>query len=360
MGRQLDQITQIDRQIKTLALQQGEKDIDKVAAKNAELEKRKGSLLNEVLRAQAKIEAKKAGVGAKPTSLFGNSLDGRMLDAFATIGPKIENGTATEQERIIYSLSAQHYTRPTPVPIIDPVTKLITGYTEMRRPLPVLGGGSSTAQPGRTSMMPSISPLPSETGEVPAGAEVPPGAGVPPSAEVPPSQEQTREVSLWKDRNIISGPINAAKAAISPLPGLGAPFSDVSQARSQANKQAERLIDLLLKSEQGSVREQERLAKVIDLKPSAAVGGDGYGNNLISLGANLRNMITELEAQGRDDSGLAPADKARARVRVLELRAALKALDLPPVVRTYEESLLYPPGTEVLFNGKTVGKIPPR
>jgi hypothetical protein len=102
MGKQLDQITQIDRQIKTLAMQQGEKDVDKVAAQNAELEKRKSSLLNEVLRAQAKIEAKKLG-GTKPTSMFGNSLDGRMLDAFATIGPKIEAGTATEQEKIIYN-----------------------------------------------------------------------------------------------------------------------------------------------------------------------------------------------------------------------------------------------------------------
>jgi hypothetical protein len=336
MGRQLEQITQIDRQIKTLALQQGEKDADKIAAQNAALENRKGSLLNEVLRAQAKIEAKKLG-GTKPTSIFGNSLDGRMLDAFATIGPKIEAGTATEQERIIYNLSAQHYTRPTPVPVIDPVTKQITGYTEMRRPLPVLGGTTPTGQGGALPMSSSVPPLPTDQAPLPGSAE--PEAGP--------------EISLWGDRYKISGPLNAAKDLVTQLPGLGDPFSDINLARQRAGQQAERIVDSLLKSTAGSVREQERLAPVIGIKPSAVIGGDAYGTKLIALGSTLQSMIQEYEAQGRADSGLTPEAKGQARQRASALRQQYDNLGLPPIVMSQDELDKYPPGTEVLWQGRT-------
>jgi hypothetical protein len=336
MGRQLEQITQIDRQIKTLALQQGEKDADKIAAQNAALENRKGSLLNEVLRAQAKIEAKKLG-GTKPTSIFGNSLDGRMLDAFATIGPKIEAGTATEQERIIYNLSAQHYTRPTPVPVIDPVTKQITGYTEMRRPLPVLGGTTPTGQGGALPMSSSVPPLPTDQAPLPGSAE--PEAGP--------------EISLWGDRYKISGPLNAAKDLVTQLPGLGDPVSDINLARQRAGQQAERIVDSLLKSTAGSVREQERLAPVIGIKPSAVIGGDAYGTKLIALGSTLQSMIQEYEAQGRADSGLTPEAKGQARQRASALRQQYDNLGLPPIVMSQDELDKYPPGTEVLWQGRT-------
>jgi hypothetical protein len=336
MGRQLEQITQIDRQIKSLALQQGEKDVDKIAAQNAALENRKGSLLNEVLRAQAKIEAKKLG-GTKPTSIFGNSLDGRMLDAFATIGPKIEAGTATEQERIIYNLSAQHYTRPTPVPVIDPVTKQITGYTEMRRPLPVLGGTTPTGQGEALPMSSSVPPLPTDQAPLPGSAE--PEAGP--------------EISLWGDRYKISGPLNAAKDLVTQLPGLGDPFSDINLARQRAGQQAERIVDSLLKSTAGSVREQERLAPVIGIKPSAVIGGDAYGTKLIALGSTLQSMIQEYEAQGRADSGLTPEAKGQARQRASALRQQYDNLGLPPIVMSQDELDKYPPGTEVLWQGRT-------
>jgi hypothetical protein len=167
-------------------------------------------------------------------------------------------------------------------------------------------------------------------------------------------------VSLWADRNLVSGPINAAKDFVSQIPGAGAPFSDVAIARQGAKQQAERVVEALLKSAQGSVREQERLAPVIGIAPDALRGGDAYGNKIISLGKTLREMIEEFESQGKDDSGLKPADKGLARKKASEYRQHYNNLGLPPVVRSYEESLRYDPGTEVLFNGITLGKIPAR
>ena len=351
MGRQLEQITQIDRQIKMLALQQGEKDVDKIEAKNAALENRKGSLLNEVLRAQAKIEAKKLG-GTKPTSMFGNSLDGRMLDAFATIGPKIEAGTATEQEKIIYNLSAQHYTRPTAVPVIDPVTKQITGYTEMRRPMPVLGGTTPTGQG-------AASPMAGPGGPMPMSPSVPPlpGATNAPAAAQEPAREP--EISLFRDRFKISGPVAAGADVISGLPGLGDPFAEVTIARSQGEQTAERIIDALLKSTQGSVREQERLAPVIGIKPSSAKDPDNYASKLIALGSTVRDIIKENEEQGLITSGLTPEAKGAARKKAAELRAIYDRLGLPPVVYSKEEAqrLRLKPGSLVLFNGTQLVEV---
>jgi len=342
MGKQLDQITQIDRQIKTLALQQGEKDVDKVAAQNAELEKRKGSLLNEVLRAQAKIEAKK--IGGAATTAFGNSLDGRIMNSFVTLGPKEEDGTATPQELQILSLAKDKWLEPKQVPIVHPVTQQITGYREVRRQLPQILSRGNAPSGQDVPPLPMGGPQPSASSN-PSVPPLPTGAENAP-AELPP-------VSLFKDRFLISGPESAAKDFVSQIPGLGAPYSDVAQARQGAKQQAERMVEALLKSTQGSRREQEQLAPVIGIVPSALIGGDAYGNKLITLATTLQDMLKTYEAQGRDDSGLSPTDKAKARQKAAVFRNSLDNIGLPPIVMNEGELDKYPPGTEVLWNGTT-------
>jgi hypothetical protein len=348
MGRQLEQITQIDRQIKSLALQQGEKDVDKIAAQNAALENRKGSLLNEVLRAQAKIEAKKTG-GQTPNP-FGNSLDGRIMNAFATIGPKVEDGTATPEEARIFSLAKDRWTQPTMVPIMDPVTNMISGYREVRKELPsIVSAGGPTRQSAPTGQIDPGAP----TGQVDMVDQGGPTRPTQPQGAPVPAEGEGYGISLWNDRYKISGPLNAAKNVVSQIPGLGDPFSEITLARQRAAQQAERIVESLLKSTAGSVREQERLRPVIGIIPSAVVGGDAYGTKLIALGSTLRSMINEYEDQGKENSGLTPAAKGLARQRASALTQQLDNLGLPPIVMTQEELDKYPPGTEVLWQGTT-------
>jgi len=356
MGRQLEQITQIDRQIKTLALQQGEKDVDKVAAQNAELEKRKGSLLNEVLRAQAKIEAKK--IGGAATNAFGNSLDGRIMNSFVTLGPKVEAGTATPQEEQIFSLAKDKWLEPKMVPIMDPVTNMISGYREVRRELPqILTRGTAASGQG-VAPLPMGGPQPSAS----SGPSVPPlpmgGPGTSPAGTA--EAEAAPQISLWNDRYKISGPVSAAKDVISGIPGLGDPFAEISLARQQAKQQAERIVESLLKSTAGSQKEQEQLKGVIGIIPSATLDPDAYGTKLIALGSTLRSMISENEKQGSASSGLTPADKGKARQRASALAQQYDNLGLPPVVMSQEEIRLYPPGTEVLWLGKQLYRVSDR
>ena len=352
MGKQLDQITQIDRQIKTLALQQGEKDVDKVAAQNAELEKRKGSLLNEVLRAQAKIEAKK--IGGAATTAFGNSLDGRIMNSFVTLGPKVEDGTATPQEQQIFSLAKDKWLEPKIVPIIDPVTKMITGYREVRRELPQIltRGNASSGQ--------SVPPLPMGGGAT-SNQSVPPlpmgQAGTSPASTA--EAAAAPEINLFGDRFKISGPVSAAVNTITGIPGLGNPYGEVTIARQQAELTAERLMDSFLKSTQGSVEEQKRLNKVINIRPSASKDPDNYASNLIGLGTVVRDIIRENEQLGMADSGLTPEAKGNARKKAAELKALYPKLNLPPVVNSKEEAqrLGLKPGSLVLFGGKQLIEV---
>lgn len=185
------------------------------------------------------------------------------------------------------------------------------------------------------------------------GSRIPPAGGgqVAPAGEGEDEDDNFGGVSLWRDRYKIAGPIAAAQEFVSSIPGLGDPYKEVTLARSNAEKAAERVISALLKSTQGSVREQERLQGVIGIRPTAKIDPEAYGTKLISLGATLRDMIKEYDEQGKDTSPLTPQDKGRARRLASELRRHYNKLDLPPVVMTREEFLKYPPGTEVLWKG---------
>jgi hypothetical protein len=339
-------------------LQQGEKDIDKITAQNAELEKRKGSLLNEVLRAQARIEAKK--IGGQPTNPFGNSLDGRLMNAFATIGPKAQEGTATPEELRILSLAADKWTQPTMVPIMDPVTNLISGYREVRKELPrVMMGG---AAPGGAAPSGSVPPMPMGDGANSNQSVPPMPMGQPGQSGQPAEAEAAASpvISLWKDRFKIAGPINAGKDVVSGIPFTGGQYPDVRIARGAATQQAERMIDALLKSTAGSIREQERLQNITKMKPSALISPEAYGSDLITIGQTLRSAMSEYQKQGADNSGLSSADKGKARQKYAEFSQAYNNLGLPPVVTKEEDLLKYAPGTEVLFNGTKLATVPPR
>jgi hypothetical protein len=63
-------------------------------------------------------------------------------------------------------------------------------------------------------------------------------------------------------------------------------------------------------------------------------------------------MISEYEDQGKENSGLTPAAKGLARQRASALSQQYNNLGLPPVVMSMEEADAYPPGTELLWDGK--------
>jgi hypothetical protein len=201
-------------------------------------------------------------------------------------------------------------------------------------PVRVQGGSTTTPAGGAAPGAPAT-----DQGAAPAAA---PAAGVP-----------TGKLSLWNDRFKVAGPASAAIAAVSSIPGLGDPAASITLARQNAELDAERLIEALLKSTQGSVTEQKRLEKVINIRPSAWSDPDVYGTRLIALGNALQSGIREFDSQGRSDSTLSPEAKGKARQKAMEYRKFYSELGLPRAVYSQAEVDKLAPGTEFLWKGTT-------
>jgi hypothetical protein len=368
MGKRIDEIGKIDRQIKVLAMQQGEKDIDQITAANNELQKRKGSLINEVLRAQAKVDAAKAKKdGEKDKGIygptpFGTSASGLELQMISEFSPLYAAGSLTPTQERNFLTAVKNYTQESETEFTDPDS----GLKSLRRQ------GNKLPQHvinDMNSRRPGSAPAPLSVTSGPAGgpaggpASPAPLAGAAPTgAAAPAATEAEPTTSLWKDRFDIAGPVAAVVSGVSKIPGLGDPMASVTLARQNAELKAERLVEALLKSTQGSVREQERLATVINIKPSAFTDPDVYGTRLIALGRTLQEGIKDLDVQSRSDGTqgtekLTPAQRTEARQRAMQYRKIYGELGLPPAVFTVEEARRFPVGAEMLWQGRELKRV---
>jgi hypothetical protein len=354
------------RQAKLLGLQSAEKDIESTRASNLKLLEMQRKGYADVLKS----------AGKKGDNPFGSGLDGRSLSMFVDFAPKYAKGETTPEQDRQFEAAITNYTQPTYMPIIDPVEKTITGYKETRKQLPdfvVTARQAREGLPAGTVAPVTEAPVttapvgaaqvgaPSGPAPVVAPLSTPIGAGGTGAAPVVDAgMDAGAPISLWNNRFKVSGPVSAAMGAASGIPGLGDPAADITLARQQARQQAERIVNSLLKSTQGSVREQERLRPVVGIIPNATLDPDAYGTKLIALGSTLRDMIKEYEEQGREGSGLSPADKADARQRASALSQQYNNLGLPPAVFSVEEFNQYDPGTEVLWMGKTPARVKPK
>ena len=354
MGKHIESLNNIDLKLKTLALQAAEKDQDQVVANNTELLKRKSDIFGDILKEQAKVEAAKL----KGSSVFGKGdWQWNVVNMPGLLERYAAGATDLSEDKLVSSAitrfkTPKFETRFDPVERV-PYTVQVPGVVpdfvlEAEKARGLLG--KSTA-PTPAIVLPETSNVRTQGAD---GAVLPTKAPAAGTIALDTGEAQERpSVSLWKDRFKIAGPIAGAASAVSSIPGLGDPFADLTLARQNAELFSERMIEALLKSTQGSVKEQERIRKVLNISPSAATDPDVYGTRLIALGNALRETIKEYNSQGSERSGLSPADKATARERSMALQKQLKLLDLPTAVFSVEEFKGLPPGTEVLWMGTT-------
>jgi hypothetical protein len=354
MGKHIESLNNIDLKLKTLALQAAEKDQDQVVANNTELLKRKSDIFGDILKEQAKVEAAKL----KGSSVFGKGdWQWNVVNMPGLLERYAAGATDLSEDKLVSSAitrfkTPKFETRFDPVERV-PYTVQVPGVVpdfvlEAEKARGLLG--KSTA-PTPAIVLPETSNVRTQGAD---GAVLPTKAPAAGTIALDTGEAQERpSVSLWKDRFKIAGPIAGAASAVSSIPGLGDPFADITLARQNAELFSERMIEALLKSTQGSVKEQERIRKVLNISPSAATDPDVYGTRLIALGNALRETIKEYNNQGSERSGLSPADKATARERSMTLQKQLKLLDLPIAVFSVEEFKGLPPGTEVLWMGTT-------
>jgi len=332
-------------------------------AQNTKLLDTKARVFGDILRENAKVEAAK--LKGIPSSIFGK---GDWHFNVVNMPGLMENyaaGTTTaEQDKLISSaitvfktprfetrfdpVTREPFTVQMPIMIPDFVkeaeaSRLKIGKPGASTPALVPPGNPARVQGASTSAAPAA-------GAAPAAPTTDQGA---PTAAAPVAAATSGKSSLWSDRFKIAGPAAAAIGLFSSIPGLGDPAAQITLARQNAELEAERLIETMLKSTQGSVTEQKRLENVLNIRPSTWNDPDAYGTRLIALGGALQSGIKEFDQQGSNTSPLAPADKAKARQKAMEYRKFYSELGLPRAVFNQADVDKLAPGTEFLWKGTT-------
>jgi hypothetical protein len=367
MGRQLEAMDKIDRQIKVLALQQGEKDIDQVVTQNNELLKRKTDIFKDVLRADAKLQAQKLKMG---DSIWGKGDWQWNVVNMPGLTERYAQGLTKPEEDKLMASAIMQFKLGRQELRIHPVTK-IPDIVQVPGVLPDFVAQAEAARKRLglpTVPQPVMNPAAGARPAAPDAGAAAPAAGMPapgaPAAPAAPAAgapaagaaaQGPRPMTLWATRTDVAGPGAAAVAGVSALPGLGDPASSVTLARKNAELLAERLKEAMLKSVAGSVWEQKNIDKVMAIQPSAWTDPDVYGTRLIALGQALREGIASYQKMGADNSGLSPEDKGKAREKAMEYQKFLGQIGLPPAAYTMEQlnALRRQGHREVLWQGIT-------
>ena len=361
IGKHVSAMNEIDLKLKSLALQASEKDQDQVIAQNTKLLDTKARVFGDILKETAKVEAAK--LKGVPTSIFGKGdWQWNVVNMPGLMESYAAGTTSPEQDKLVSSaitvfktpkfetrfdpVTRDPYTVQMPIMLPDFVKQAEAARMKIGKPgapTPALvppgspvrvQGGSTTAPAGGAA---SGAPVTDQGASAPAAAPV--------------ATATTGKSSLWSDRFKIAGPAAAAIGFVSSIPGLGDPAAQITLARQNAELEAERFIEAMLKSTQGSVNEQKRLEKVLNIRPSTWNDPDAYGTRLIALGGALQSGIKEFDQQGSNTSPLAPADKAKARQKAMEYRKFYSELGLPRAVFNQADVDKLAPGTEFLWKG---------
>jgi hypothetical protein len=324
MGKRIDEISKIDRQLKVLALQQGEKDIDQVTAQNAELQKRKGSLINEVLRAQAKVDAKKAG--AKESGPLGKGTKGDILNTLIQYAPLYAAGSLEPEQRNAFMTAVTDYTQPTQVEFTDPDSGLKSIRTQ-RNELPdfvreALGGKaprpSTTAAPG-----PAAPTRPATDALAPAPVMGLTAAATAPEVfQVASTAPKSSFFDLAATGTGFVPVLVSGVARNVPLNAAGSIGPEFQQSTAMLDSMTNRVVNTLQENPRFAEGERTQILNELKLAPRLFSNKNGYINQIIALD----NVLEGIEKKTFDI-------QSQARVGVAARQAATKKLEEISAVR---------------------------
>ncbi len=214
--------------------------------------------------------------------------------------------------------------------------------------------------------------LPAIPGGAAAATVAPPAAPAPGAAAVPGAEDQAAAVvrpvapppttrrTLWDAAESMTGPVAAAKDAISVIPGFGFVGAEDNAVRRQGMADTESLIEAALKNPRAPLDEQRRLRGIVNVGPTIS-DVNRYRSNLLGISQTLFN-----EDQGaRED--LANPESTRdirntARAKALAASKLLERIAPPIYDRETFEAVrpLMQPGMHFLFLNEQGVLVPGR
>lgn len=362
MGKRIDEIGKIDRQIKTLALQQGEKDIDKIAAQNNELQKRKGSLINEVLRAQGRIDAKNAG--AKDEGPLGRGSKGDILNNIIQFAPLYQAGSLTPDQENAFMTAVTDYRQPTTVEFTDPQTglksvrtqrnelpKFVTDALNSRRPGSVPAPLSVVDRPDFGSDAPR--PAPGET-QAPMGFMGATSDNTPP--EVLQAASTAPKSSFFDLAATGTGFVPVLFSGVArnvPLDVAGKMAPEFQQSTAMLDSMTNRVVNALQENPRFAEGERTQILRELKLAPRLFANKNGYINQIIALD-NVLEGIGQKTAAIRDREKTGITARQEANKKLEEVTAVRELLGIQQ--RTVTDPAVWrtlPPGEYIVINPQT-------
>jgi hypothetical protein len=356
VGKFTAEMDKEDRALKLAGIQAAEKERESIREANAKLVENQRRTFVDIL--------KKAG-GAD--SLFGKGAwEWRVVNTPGLLSKYAAGETDEEQTNLVDS-AITRLSQPRVEARIDPDSKLPYQVTVP----PVIPGFVSQAQQARRGGVAAPAAPATGTGAAPAapaqagqpaapaqaqvgGGLLPPSMRGPrPTVEAPGTPGALPGRTLWSESARITGPGAVAAGTVSGIPGLGAPFPEVTQAQNLAKQEVENLVEAFLKSGRAPVAEQERLRALYSVGPKFFDDPAAYRDRLIAIDEEIAKEINLARSQAFERQG----QPIQTRVKMLEnfyLRPKSSVLPLGVPIRVYtkEDAAKLPPGTEYLWQGR--------
>jgi hypothetical protein len=294
MGKRLDEIAKIDRQIKALALQQGEKDIDQVTAQNAEYQKRRAALLGQVLTAQSRIDAKKAG--EKASGPLGKGSKGDILNTLIQYAPLYAAGSLEPEQRNTFMTAVTDYTQPTQIESTDPETGL-KSIRVQRNELPdfVKEALGDRAPKSSTTTGGTTVPGRPATGAA-AGASVAPFLGLTPNNTNPDiyqAASTSPKTTFFDFAGTGTGFVPVMVAGVArnvPIDAVGKIGPEFQQSTAMVTTMANRIVNALQENPRFAEAERAMIKKELDIEPRLLSNKNAYINQIIALDNVLESI----------------------------------------------------------------------
>lgn len=356
MGKRVDEINKIDRQIKMLSLQQGEKDIDQVIAQNEKLQTRRADLMKVILREEGRLQAKKAGVKEKGPLGTGNK--GDILNTLISLAPKYEQGLTSPEENNILMTAITDYTQPTTIELTDPETGLNSTRTQQNK-LPDFVQKALRIRP--------------------SGGESKPPVGGAAAINTPDLNNPGLTSSNAPDPSVFQAVSTAPKSTFFDLAATGTGFVPVlvagfarnvplnvagtikpefQQSTTMLTSMTNRVVNTLQENPRFAEGERTQILSELKLDPSLLTNKNAYINQIIALD----NVIEGIEKKTQTilSTPKVGIDKRQEANKKLEEIKAMREL-LGIQARTVTDPEVWktlPPGQYVVVDPKTGFKVP--
>ena len=350
MGKRIDEIAKIDRQLKVMALQQGEKDIDQVTAQNAELQKRKSALLGQVLSAQARIDAKKAG--EKASGPLGRGSKGDILNALIQYAPLYASGALEPEQRNAFITAVTDYTQETKTEYTDPETGL-KSIRSQRNELPdyvIQALGGKVPKPSTTTPVPGAIPPPvlkaSPTGLTASAA----------SPEIFQAASTAPKSSFFDLAATGTGFVPVLVSGVArnvPLDAAGKIGPEFQQSTAMLESMTNRVVNTLQENPRFAEGERKQILDEVRLAPKLFSNKNGYINQIIALDNVLEGIETKTRGiQSETKTGITARNAATKKLE--ELTAVRDLLGIQQ--RTVADPAVWktlPAGDYIVLNPQT-------